>query len=69
MGRTVGQERLVIVAILTLESGAVETFREYETRAAVIIARHGGSIERTIIEETSAPGKPSVRCTSSHFPV
>jgi uncharacterized protein (DUF1330 family) len=58
MGQAAGQERFVIVAILTLQSGSMETFREYETRAAVVIARHGGAIERTVIEESSGPDKP-----------
>jgi uncharacterized protein (DUF1330 family) len=53
-----GQQPLVIVAILTLRRGSLETFREYETRAAVIIARHGGSIERTVIEEPYGPDEP-----------
>jgi uncharacterized protein (DUF1330 family) len=42
-----------MVAILTPRSGLMETFREYETRAAVVIARHGGVIERTVIVEPS----------------
>jgi uncharacterized protein (DUF1330 family) len=48
----------VIVAILTPHGGSMEIFREYETKAAVVIARHGGAIERTVIEEPSEPGKP-----------
>ena len=49
---------LVIVAILTPHSGSMEIFREYETKAAVVIARHGGAIERTVVEEPLDPGKP-----------
>jgi hypothetical protein len=33
-------------------------FREYETKAAVVISRHGGAIERTVVEEPSGPEKP-----------
>jgi len=55
MGR---MQPLVIVAILTPHSDAMDMFREYETKAAVVIARHGGAIERTVIEEPSEPGKP-----------
>ena len=52
------QTPLVIVAILTPPIGSIDVFREYETKAAAVIARHGGVIERTIVEEPSEPGKP-----------
>ena len=58
MGQAAAQNPLVIVAILTPHSGSMEIFREYETKAAVVIARHGGVIERTVIEEPSEPAKP-----------
>ncbi|MBI2690248.1 MAG: hypothetical protein HYX27_28410 [Acidobacteria bacterium] len=58
MGQAAGQRPFVIVAILTPRTGSMESFREYETKAAVIIAGHGGVIERTVIEEPSAPEKP-----------
>ena len=41
----------VIVAIMTLHSDSLGAFREYETEAAVLMARYGGAIERTITEE------------------
>ena len=52
-----GNERnqLIIVAILTLHSGATDSFREYETKAARVLSRYGGVIERTVVVEPSAP--------------
>ena len=51
------QESLLVIAILTpRRDGATSTFREYETRAALIMARHGGRIERTVVEEPGEPG-------------
>ena len=47
-----------MIAILTPHSGSMEVFREYETKAACILARYGGVIERTVVEEASRPGKP-----------
>ena len=49
---------LLIVAILTPHPGSQAIFHEYETKAAVLMARHGGAIERTIVEEPAEPGKP-----------
>jgi uncharacterized protein (DUF1330 family) len=56
MDDTARRARLVIVAILTPRSGSMEIFREYETKAARIVARHGGAIERTVVEEAAQPG-------------
>jgi uncharacterized protein (DUF1330 family) len=68
MGPDGEQERLVIVAILTPRSGFIENFREYETKAAVVIGRHGGVIERTVIVEPSEPGKPTREVHVITFP-
>jgi uncharacterized protein (DUF1330 family) len=58
MGRAAGQNSVVIVAILTPHSGCMDIFREYETKAALVMTRHGGAIERTVVEEASEPAKP-----------
>jgi uncharacterized protein (DUF1330 family) len=50
--------RLFIVAILTVHNGSRDLFREYETKAAIVIARHGGTIERTVTEEPPIPEQP-----------
>ena len=50
---------LVIVAILTPRPGALELFREYETRAARILKRYGGAVERTVVEEDGGAGTPA----------
>ena len=36
----------------------MEAFRAYESKAAAIMARYGGVIERTIIEEPTDADKP-----------
>lgn len=48
------QQLLLVVAILTIAPDAVNQFREYETRAARILARYGGVMERTVEVEPSA---------------
>jgi uncharacterized protein (DUF1330 family) len=58
MGQTAGQNPLLIVAILTPCSDSMEIFREYETKAAIIMAHHGGTVERTVVEEPSKPDRP-----------
>ena len=45
------QQSFVIVAIMTLHSGSMNLFRDHEMEAAVLMARYGGAIERTITEE------------------
>ena len=56
-----GQEPLLVVAILTIVPGAHNLFREFETRAAHILARHGGSMERTVaVEPSVADGQREV---------
>lgn len=47
---------LTLVAILTVRSDALASFREFETHAARIMARHGGRIERTVVVEQA--GEP-----------
>ena len=39
---------LVLVATLTVRRAAQAAFRQYETAAARIMSRHGGTIERVI---------------------
>ena len=40
---------MTLVVILTLRDGALEAFRAFETKAAAVMAKHGGSIERSIV--------------------
>lgn len=47
---------MTLVAVLTVRAGAVEQFRAYERRAATIMARHGGRIERTVVVGHEADG-------------
>jgi uncharacterized protein (DUF1330 family) len=47
---------MTVVAILTVRREALEAFREFEGHAAIVMAAHGGRIERTVVvEEPSAP--------------
>jgi hypothetical protein len=41
-------QRIVIVATLTVRAAALDEFREFERHAARVMARHGGAIERTV---------------------
>lgn len=43
---------MLIVALLTVRRDRADDFRRYETAAARIMARHGGAIERTVVEAT-----------------
>jgi uncharacterized protein (DUF1330 family) len=48
---------MTLVAILTMRRQAEALFRDYETAAAAIMARHGGAIERVV--SVSAPADDS----------
>jgi uncharacterized protein (DUF1330 family) len=39
---------MMLVATLTVKPGKLEQFRDYEGRAARLMERHGGRIERTV---------------------
>ena len=49
-----GQEPLLVVAILTVHSGVARQFREFETLAIRILGRHRSSLERIVSVEPSA---------------
>jgi uncharacterized protein (DUF1330 family) len=40
---------VTLVAILTVKSEALEKFRSFEKKAAAVMARYGGAIERTVV--------------------
>jgi uncharacterized protein (DUF1330 family) len=40
---------MTLVAILTVRQDSVEKFRAFERKAASVMARYGGSIERTVV--------------------
>ena len=60
--------RVLIVAILTPHAGSIDLFRQYETKAAAIIRRYGGTIEQTVTEEPPALGEPSREIHVVSFP-
>lgn len=51
-------ERLVIVATLTVRVLALAEFREFERQAARVMARYGGVIERTVF--AAVEGSPDL---------
>jgi uncharacterized protein (DUF1330 family) len=40
---------MTLVVILTVRHQALEVFRVFERRAAVVMARYGGAIERSVV--------------------
>ncbi len=40
---------MTLVVIITVRKEAIGTFRSYESKAAAVMARHGGAIERTVV--------------------
>lgn len=46
---------MTLVAILTVRKSALDAFRTFETRAAAVMARHGGRIERTVVVGAGSP--------------
>ena len=47
---------MLLVVTLTIRPGALEAFRDFETRAAAIMAKHGGAIERAIYVPPASDG-------------
>lgn len=44
----VTERSMTIVAIITIRAGALQAFRDYESRVAAIMVEYGGRIERTV---------------------
>jgi uncharacterized protein (DUF1330 family) len=40
---------MTLIAIMTVRRDAIRKFRSFESKAAVVMARHGGAIERTVV--------------------
>jgi uncharacterized protein (DUF1330 family) len=49
---------MTIVAILVVRRDAIEQFRVFERHAAMVMAGHGGRIDRTVV--VSLPESPSL---------
>jgi uncharacterized protein (DUF1330 family) len=47
---------MTLVVILTVLSEALDMFRAFETKAAGVMARHGGAIERTVVVPPGGEG-------------
>ncbi len=45
---------MVLVVFLTVRRDALDSFRDFEHRAARVMARYGGAIERTVVLTTDA---------------
>ena len=50
--------RFTIVALLHLHAGKDDEFDDFERRAAIVMARHGGRIERRIRLHDPGPATP-----------
>lgn len=48
---------MTLVVILTVRDGALATFRAFETKAAAVMARYGGAIERAVVIPPRAAGE------------
>lgn len=49
---------MVLVVLLTVRAEAVEKFRAYERQAALVMAKHGGAIERAVEIPSETEGGP-----------
>jgi uncharacterized protein (DUF1330 family) len=47
---------MTLVVILTVRSEAVDRFRAFEKRAAAVMAKYGGAIERTVVVAPTGEG-------------
>lgn len=50
---------MTLVVILTVRREAIDQFRAFERKAAAVMAKHGGAIERTVVVGP-ANGKPMI---------
>lgn len=68
MDEATDETPVIIVVILTLRTGASDSFREYETQAARIMSRYGGVIERSVVVEPFDDGEPAREVHVLTFP-
>ncbi|WP_437953341.1 hypothetical protein WME98_23670 [Sorangium sp. So ce296] len=47
---------VTLVVILTVRCEALDAFRAYERKAAAVMARYGGAIERTVVTAPDSAG-------------
>lgn len=47
---------MTLIVILTVRSEAIDKFRTFEKKAAVMMAKHGGAIERTVVVSPESTG-------------
>ena len=59
---------MLLVVILTVRPGALDSFRDFERQAARIMAHHGGAIERAVVIPPVQPGAPSKEVHLVSFP-
>ena len=51
---------MTLVAILTVRAVAIGKFRAFERKAAAVMAKHGGRIERTVVI-AAKPGEDAMK--------
>lgn len=49
---------MVLVVLITIKNGALEKFRAYERQAALVMAKHGGAIEKAVEIPAEREGDP-----------
>jgi len=49
---------MLIVAVFTVRCACADEFRQFETAAARLMARHGGRIERTVVLDPTPADDP-----------
>jgi antibiotic biosynthesis monooxygenase (ABM) superfamily enzyme len=49
---------MTLVVILTVRSEALDKFRAFERKAAIVMAKYGGAIERTVVISPASAGDP-----------
>jgi hypothetical protein len=59
---------MTLVVILTVRSEALDKFRTFEKKAATVMARYGGAIERTVVVSPASPRSPIKEIQIVTFP-
>ncbi len=54
------EQAIAMVAILTVKSDRTEAFRAFEERAALVMKKYGGCLERTLVAK-GQPGEDTFR--------
>lgn len=59
---------MILVVILAVRPEALHQFRDFETKAAAVMAKHGGALERAVVIPPQRPGEPLREVHLVRFP-